>query len=227
MFNTNKGENMFKESIWKISGHAFRRSLAAVTLAIAFAAATSKAEDAKVPSDKSRFHIFVLMGQSNMAGSGLPVLPEYVKADPKVLVINGYFGGMNWTEAKINFGDWMGPGQVFARHYAELHPGVTVGLIQCAIGGTPLQKLMKGGSKPPQNYDTCVAKIKEAMKLGTVKGILWHHGESNNGDAGYVEKLKSFVSDVRTEYWGPEHSVHHRRIGQICDLDSKFQCADP
>ncbi|HBC88046.1 MAG TPA: hypothetical protein DCZ94_13940 [Lentisphaeria bacterium] len=156
------------------------------------------ADEVKVPSDKSKFHIIVLMGQSNMAGSGHPVPPEYIKADPNVILLGN---DMKWTSAKINFGAGFGPGQAFARHYAELHPGVTVGLIQGARGGRSLKELSKGGKDRDgaPNYDNVMAKIKEAMKVGILKGVLWHQGESDCGDKAYVEKLKVLVTDLRTD----------------------------
>ncbi|GEM_PF-1598842 len=179
---------------------AFLKVIVVLTVAVVVLCSmkVNAADDIKVPSDKSKFHIFVLMGQSNMAGSGHPVLPEYVKADPNVLLL---WNDMKWISAKIVFGGGMGPGQAFARHYAELHPGVTVGLIQGARGGRSLKELSKGGKDRDgaPNYDNVMAKVKEAMKVGTLKGILWHQGESDCGDRNYVDKLKVLVTDLRTD----------------------------
>ena len=186
----------------KRSGLVILRSFAAVALLLVFAAAV-RAQDAKVPADKANFHVFVLMGQSNMAGSGRPVLPEYSRASDSVLILGN---DMKWTASKINFGAGMGPGQVFARHYAELHPGVTVGLIQGARGARRLQELAKGGKDRDgsPNYDKTLAKIREAMKVGTLKGALWHQGESDCGDPAYVDKLKALVTDLRADVGVPD-----------------------
>ncbi len=190
---------MLKKTLWAISISLFKRELGAVLSSIIFSVAlTCRADYEKVPADKSKFHIFVLMGQSNMAGSGQPVLPEYIRTDQNVLIIGN---DMKWTYSKINFGGGMGPGNVFAHHYAELHPEVTVGLIQGARGGRSLKELVKGGKDRDgsQNYDNTMAKIKEAMKAGTIKAVLWHQGESDCTDAGYVDKLKSLVNDIRSD----------------------------
>lgn len=156
------------------------------------------AGNVKVPNDKSKFHIFVLMGQSNMAGSGHPVLAEYKHSNPNVLILGRDY---KWNDAVVKLGQGMGPGYSFARHYAELHPEVTVGLIQGARGGRSIKELSKGGKDRDgaPNYDNTMKQIKEAMKVGTLKGILWHQGESDCGDPKYVEKLKSLVDDLRAD----------------------------
>ena len=85
------------------------------------------------PASKASFHIFLLMGQSNMAGSAYPWLEEYRTPSQRVLIQNP---DHTWANAVTPLrGGGMSPGESFARHYAELHPGVTVGLIQCARGG--------------------------------------------------------------------------------------------
>jgi len=195
-------------------------------MAIVFAATTIQAQDAKVPSDKSGFHIFVLMGQSNMAGSGEPVLPEYVRLDSRVLIIGD---DLKWTASKINFGSALSPGQVFARHYAELHPGITVGLIQGARPARGIKELAKGGKDRDgtPNYDKLIATVKEAMKVGTIKGILWHQGETDCRDAGYVEKLKSLASDVRTDIGDQDVPFIAGELGRFVTWTSAFNALIP
>ena len=185
-----------------IPGLVFRSSAVAVAWFLMLAAAVSRAQDAQLPADNANFHIFVLMGQSNMAGAGRPVLPEYSRASDSVLILGN---DLKWTPSKINFGASMGPGQVFARHYAELHPGVTVGLIQGARGARKLEELAKGGKDRDgaPNYDNLLAKIRAAMKVGTLKGALWHQGESGCGDPAYVDKLKALVADLRADVGDP------------------------
>ncbi len=206
----------------KVSGLIFKGTIIAAVSAIFFSfAALCRAQDVKVPADKGKFHIFVLMGQSNMAGSGHPVLPEYAKDNPNVILLGN---DMKWNSAKIVFGGGMGPGQAFARHYAELHPGVTVGLIQGARGGRSLKELAKGGKDRDgaPNYDNVMAKIKEAMKAGTLKGVLWHQGESDCGDKAYVEKLKVLVDDLRADTGQKDLPFIAGELGRYATWTSNF-----
>jgi hypothetical protein len=195
-------------------------------MAIVFAATTIQAQDVTVPADKSKFHIFVLMGQSNMAGSGEPVLPEYVRSDPHVLIIGD---DMKWTASKVIFGSAMGPGQVFARHYAELHPGIAVGLIQGARPARGIKELAKGGKDRDgtPNYDKLIATVKEAMKAGIVKGILWHQGETDCRDAAYVEKLKTLASDVRTDIGDQNVPFIAGELGRFVTWTAAFNALIP
>ncbi len=173
-----------------------------LALLLATVACLGAADEAAVPADKSAFHIFVLMGQSNMAGSSIPVPVEYVEPSPDVLVLRK---DLVWRQASTPLdqahGGAFSLGQSFARHYAVLHPGVKVGLIQCARGARGIKELAKGGKDRDgsPNYDDSMKKIQAAMKSGTLKGMLWHQGETDAGDAGYVAKLGALVADLRAD----------------------------
>ena len=143
------------------------------------------------------------MGQSNMAGSSTPVLSGYATKDPKLLSL-GLDG--KWTYAKAPLaptrGNGLSPGHVFARHYSMLHPEATVGIVLCAKGGRSLKELSKGGKDNKDGepiYDQAMKRIKTAMEVGVVKGVLWHQGEADATDVGYPERLKSFVEELRKD----------------------------
>ncbi|HCE44477.1 MAG TPA: hypothetical protein DET40_13090 [Lentisphaeria bacterium] len=213
---------MLKKVLQGISGLLSKRTAVAILFTTFFCVAmVSIADDTKVPADKSKFHIIVLMGQSNMAGSGHPVLPEYVKADPNVLMMGN---DMKWTASRVYPGGGMGPGNAFARHYAELHPGITVGVIQAARGGRGIKELWKGGKDRDgaPNYDNLMAKVKEAMKVGTIKAILWHQGETDCGDAAYVDKLKTLATDVRTDIGDQDLAFIAGELGRYATWTSNF-----
>ncbi len=166
------------------------------------AAATDEQAEAKVPADKSKFHVIVLMGQSNMEGSGYPVFSEYINGTPRVLRMNK--DDMEWKQASLTLGPSSGisPGYVFARQYADMHPGVTVGFIQCALGGRSLQQLSENGERLSNGktvYQDSIDRIKEAQKVGEIKAILWHQGESDSGDRNYVKRLAAYVEKLRKD----------------------------
>lgn len=137
------------------------------------------------PSDPGKFELFLLVGQSNIAGRA-PVLPEDQVADPRVLVLDRTNQWVTQAEPfhfdKTIIG--VGPGYTFAKLLAEKKPGVTIGLIPCAFGATSVQLWNPASTDTsrytPENlYNHAIRRAKLAMQSGTLTGILWHQGEHN------------------------------------------------
>lgn len=178
-----------------------------VLFAVSPLAAAVGAEPAKTPADKATFHLFLLVGQSNMAGRG-KVEPQDRQAHPRVLMLNK---AGQWVPAidPLHFDKpgiaGVGLGKTFGADYAEKHPDVTVGLIPCAVGGSPIAAWEPGGYHPQTKthpYDDMLPRAKSALKSGTLKGILWHQGESDAKEAlaaVYKEKLHALIARVRKE----------------------------
>ena len=74
-----------------------------------------------------------------------------------------------------------------------------IGLIPCAVGGSPLSRWMPGADL----YENAVRLTKEALKSGHLKGILWHQGESDSGEAmlaeSYGTRLEEMIHALRSE----------------------------
>ncbi len=150
---------------------------------------------------RENFHLFVLMGQSNMHGLSPPV-DAYRKPHPRVLSLQ--LDGQ-WAPAKTPLDMWRVGGfslaESFGRHYAELHPGVTVGLIMAAQAGDSIEELSKGArDKNGRNvYDDSLRLITPALAQGTLKAVLWQQGTANAHDKDYPTKLKAFIAQLRTD----------------------------
>jgi len=138
-----------------------------------------------LPSDKAKFKLVVLAGQSNMAGRGT-IDPANNKPHPHVVMMNE---AGEWVPCvdPIHFdvkNSGVGPGKAFAEALAESDPSITVGVIPTAVGGTPLQCWDPGAVSPKgggkwKPYDDMVARTKKAQEKGTLAAILWHQGESD------------------------------------------------
>jgi hypothetical protein len=92
----------------------------------------------------------------------------------------------------------LGPGDFFAKTLLTVIPsGDTIGLVPCAISGEKIETFLKvGGSK----YSWIVDRAKLAQQAGgVIDGILFHQGESNSGDASWPGKVKTLVTDLRTD----------------------------
>lgn len=166
------------------------------------------AQSVEVPQDPTKFHLFLLAGQSNMAGRG-KVTENDRKVDPRVLTLDKQG---KWVAAidPIHFDKpriaGVGLGKTFAKTYAAAHPAITVGLIPCAVGGSPISSWEPGGyhsSTKTHPYDAAIARTQLALKDGILKGVLWHQGESDC-KAGlsvvYKEKLHRLIQRFRTNF---------------------------
>jgi hypothetical protein len=93
----------------------------------------------------------------------------------------------------------VGLGSAFGRAMAEADPDATIGLVPCAVGGTPLSRWQKGKDL----YLQAVERTQAAQQAGTLKGILWHHGESDSGQEStaksYGERLDAMIAELRAE----------------------------
>jgi hypothetical protein len=90
----------------------------------------------------------------------------------------------------------LGPGDYFSKTLIdELPANDSIALVPCALSGQALEVMMKGGSK----WDWLLNRAKAAQKIGVIEGFLFHQGESNCGDAAWPGKVKTFVTDLRTE----------------------------
>ncbi|KAG8491983.1 hypothetical protein CXB51_015304 [Gossypium anomalum] len=157
--------------------------------------------------------IFILAGQSNMAGRGgvnhgkwdgnIP--PE---CKPKRSILR-FTANLDWEVAReplhvdIDIGKvcGVGPGMAFANEIIRSHRSGTgiIGLVPCAVGGTSINKRGKGS----RLYDQLVKRANEALKDGggTIRAILWYQGESdtlNKDDAEtYKGKMVKLIEDLQ------------------------------
>ncbi|HOX58429.1 MAG TPA: sialate O-acetylesterase [Candidatus Paceibacterota bacterium] len=177
---------------------------------------TSDSTPPQLPA-KEKLHLYLLMGQSNMAGRG-KLGAEDITPHPRVLV----FSLANRWEAAVEpitrdkpqmLG--VGPGLAFGKAMAEKTPGATIGLVPCAVGGTALKRWQHGGDL----YSNAVHRAKLAARDGTLKGILWHQGESDSGTATnantYGERLAGMIQDIRADLAAPGLPVVVGQIGEF------------
>jgi hypothetical protein len=172
------------------------------------AVAQAVVAEVKLPTDKSKFKIVVLAGQSNMCGRGT-VDPANNKPHPRVVMLNQKGEWVPCVDP-IHFdveNSGVGPGKTFAEALAESDPSITVGVVPTAIGGSSLAVWEPGKSclKGKTNwhpYDDCVARTKKATERGTLAAILWHQGESDcmrRGGYLYQVRFPLLVSRLRQD----------------------------
>ena len=176
-------------------------------------AGLSFCEKEPIVQEKTAFEnldIYLLIGQSNMAGRA-----EIEVQDQDSLKDVFLFTGISeneWEKAANPLNKYstvrkdlsmqkLGPGYTFAREIAKASPGKQIGLVVNAKGGTSIAEWAPGETL----YTEAVKRAKMAMKYGTLKGIVWHQGESNaSKPEAYPEKIKELIESLRTELELPD-----------------------
>ena len=150
-------------------------ALASSTAVVAVTCANQASQD---PIEVEDLHIFLLMGQSNMAGFGL-VKPGDDRPVPGVFVLGGEcdkrsarpLTPIEWRLAthplhNVLSTDGFGLGLSFAEAYVQRRSGVRVGLVPCAWGGTNIDGIGPGSP----TWENAVARARVAKRAGTIKG---------------------------------------------------------
>ena len=194
---------------------------------------TLKSQAAPAPRE-----IYLLIGQSNMAGRG-PVAESDKQPIP---------GLWMFTEA----GAWqpaadplrydkpkaagVGPGISFGQELLKAKPDVEIGLVNRAFGGTAIAEWKKGGAPhkeaspekgtPPTLYPLykdAVKAVQAAVQQGGVlKGIIWHQGESDYRGRGFTKEayaaaLTELIANLRTDLNAPQVPFVMGELGEFLD----------
>jgi hypothetical protein len=168
------------------------------------------------------FHIYLLIGQSNMAGRA-PISSEdsAIIEDVELLVDSA-----QWEPAQSPLNKYssirkdismqsLGPGHGFAKKISEQNPEFTFGLVVNALGGSSINSWKKGDN----NYEEAVKRTKWAMQDGVLKGILWHQGESDSDDPDYLTKAATLISNFRSDF---DNDTLPFVAGQIAQWDTPW-----
>ncbi|MEO7426987.1 MAG: sialate O-acetylesterase [Fibrobacteria bacterium] len=156
------------------------------------------------------YHLYLLFGQSNMAGGGAtsPVLAKECDTTARVKVMAFMNCNGQSPECKIPLGrtadkwytafpplhdcsEGICPGDFFAKTLLDsVRSDITIGLIPCALSGMALNVFLPNGPNAtvgPANgknaYNWMIARCKQAQQVGVIKGILLHQGESGSGSS--------------------------------------------
>jgi len=151
---------------------------------------------------ESSLHLYLLIGQSNMAGRA--PIPDDAKGDIENCYLLNDQG--EWSPASNPLNRYssirkdlemqkLGPGYSFARTMLAQAPDVSLGLVVNAKGGSKIDSWQKG----ERFYEEALARVRIAQQSGTLKGILWHQGESNYEDQDYLPKLIQLIADLRAD----------------------------
>ena len=152
------------------------------------------------------YDVFLLIGQSNMAGRGYMLEEDMKVFDENVFILNEAGEIVPATNPLNQYSSIrkgmsiqrVGPGYGFAMKMSR-ETGRKILLVVNAKGGTTLSQWAKGEGGDGF-YEEAVRRTKQAMQYGTLKAILWHQGcgDSKNTDV-YLDNLAIFVRNLRDD----------------------------
>lgn len=152
------------------------------------------------------YDVFLLIGQSNMAGRGYMIDGDDAVIDKNVFILDNtgnivpacnplnQYSSIRKELSKQQ----VGPGLGFAKRISQ-KTGRKILLVVNARGGTTIDQWTKGDSGMGY-YEEAVRRTKLAMEFGQLKAIIWHQGcgDAKKSDV-YMGKLSSFVQSLRDD----------------------------
>lgn len=145
--------------------------------------------------------VYLLIGQSNMAGRGTLSPSNRVSSAG----ITKFTDDMRWIPADepIHFDKAAGAGLAasFARDMADARAGHEIALVPCAVGGSSIARWQPGADL----YQLAVARARSALSAGgELKGIIWHQGETDAREKqesvdAYEGRLCTLVAALRKD----------------------------
>ncbi|XP_050363728.1 probable carbohydrate esterase At4g34215 [Argentina anserina] len=193
----------------------------------------------KTPEMESPEQIFILSGQSNMAGRGGVlrdhtrhhyqhwdgVVPPESQPDPSILRLNAH---LHWEAAREPLHAdidarkvcGVGPGMSFANAVRGRVGEGRIGLVPCAVGGTAIKEWARG----EHLYENMVKRARESVKNGgEIKGLLWYQGESDTSSQHDVDvyhgNMVRLIENVRHDLALPSLPIVQVAI---CSGDGKY-----
>jgi hypothetical protein len=197
----------------KFQAMAHQYSLGICGAAILLLGSCGPAPEPTAKSTEAPLELYLLAGQSNMAGRGDVEQLDRTPV-PNVFALDS---NMIWGAAKepLHFDKsdviGVGPGFAFGRAMAEANPGVRIGLIPGAVGGSSIRAWRRNEVHQQTNtrpWDDAVSRTFRvlAQQGGGLKGIIWHQGEADSNEFGpqYEGALMDLVERFRREFQDPD-----------------------
>lgn len=193
------------------------------------------------------FHIYLCFGQSNMEGQG-NIENQDKSVDKRFQVLCSYdnCGSRkkgSWYDATPPLsccsGAHLGPVDYFGRTLVKNLPeNIKVGVSVVAIAGCDIQLFEKENYKSYRAesymqgtiqsyggnpYGRLVEMGKEAQKVGVIKGILLHQGETNTGQNNWPSRVKAIYNDLIKDL-GLNAADVPLLVGEVVRTDQGGQC---
>ena len=157
------------------------------------------------PGQRSDYDVYLLIGQSNMAGRGTLLPSDYNEKMDGIFLLDTAGTPVPATHPFNQYSSirktlkiqQMNPGYSFSKRMHALHPDRPVLIVCNPRGGTSILEWMPG----TKYYQEAVRRTRQALRYGQLKGIVWHQGCSDATQRTYVymDHLEEMVSSLRKD----------------------------
>lgn len=169
----------------------------------------ASSSDEPVVDEGPVFHIFMLMGQSNMVGEATAQQSD-MNDDDRLKTLGGCNKPpMQWSTANPPLHDCnpnpIGPGDWFGKTMlTKLPEGHTIGLVPTAVRGESINTFISGG----RHHQSILDKIDYAKNSENARfaGIIFHQGETDTGQDWWVERVVQLYDEVKAAF-GVDYDV--------------------
>lgn len=203
-------------------------AMAAASAIIMLASCSGKDENKEAAALPESYDVFLLIGQSNMAGRGYMLKSDKNDIKKGVYLLNAKDEPEPAKSPLNKYSTIRGnlvnqqicPGDGFSRKMNDVTKRPIL-LVVNARGGTSLDEWAEGG----EYYNEAVRRTKAAMQFGDLKGILWHQGEADCADEKrntYLSRLSKMVSAMRRDLGSAEVPFVAGELGQWRSTSPKF-----
>ena len=180
-------------------------------------------------NNKENVWVFIMAGQSNMAGRGI-VEPEDTVSDKRIFSINKD-GQIIIAKEPLHFYEpertGLDCGLSFAKTLITKIPdSISILIIPTAVGGSSISQWL--GDSVFRNvklFSNFLSKLEIAKHNGIIKGILWHQGESDANEKNiplHKERLHSLFSKFRSAIGNNELPVLFGELGSFSNNPAGF-----
>ena len=186
-------------------------------------------EPMTIQQKKENIWVFIMAGQSNMAGRGI-VEPEDTIADKRVLSINKD-GEIIIAKEPLHFYEpertGLDCGLSFAKTLIKKIPdSISILMLPTAVGGSSISQWLDDSLfRNVKLFSNFLAKVEIGKQHGVIKGILWHQGESDANEKDiphYKKRLGLLFSKFRKAIGNNELPILAGELGSFSEDAADF-----
>jgi hypothetical protein len=187
-------------------------------------------EVVKTPPKKDKVWVFIMAGQSNMAGRGF-VEPMDTLSNERILSINSdgelvyAKEPFHWYEPNLTGLDC---GMSFAQTLLkDLPQDVSILMLPVAIGGSSMSQWLGDSTyRGVPLFTNFKEKVSLGDFYGEIKGIIWHQGESDANErniAKYPEHIKILFNSFRYVIENEQLPILMGELGSYSKTNENWQ----
>lgn len=205
---------------WRLTLRLWNYTSSVIVIGLTLCSVVPAQDTRKAPLKRKDLELFLLIGQSNMAGRGAVETWDQQPL-PNVFVLDKE---MRWIPATdpLHYDSpkivGAGLGRSFAKTLLIIRPSAVIGLIPAAVGGASLDQWQPEGAL----FRDAVTRAREALKSGTLRAILWHQGESDAQkqelSSTYSGRFVEFIRSLRQELGSGDVPVLVGQLGEFTNF---------